>query len=76
MPGKRRQARVPESDAFNQLIAMDVLVVRDAKGESYKVLSIVDVASRYHVAVVLKDSTSCRVKKNWSRDGFLGQEYR
>ena len=44
---------MPEEYRFNKAISLDVFVSKDANGRKYKVMSVVDLGTLFHVAVIV-----------------------
>ena len=67
-PKLTRQAMVwPDNLVFNAVVSLDLLTVHDCHEREYNVLSIVDWASRYHTAVMLKNKSSEQVARKFCR---------
>ena len=52
-PQRPAATKMPEEYRFNKAISLDVMVVKDAIGRRYKVMSIVDLGTLFHVAVIV-----------------------
>jgi hypothetical protein len=66
-PSTSRPAQVLETNDFNDVVGVDLLEIQDMDSVCYDVMSIVDLGSRYHVAVLLEDKSSQTVARNFAR---------
>jgi IS30 family transposase len=66
-PSPSRPTQVPETHDFNDVVGVDLLEIQDMDSVRYDVMSIVDLGSRYHVAVLLEDKSSQTVARNFAR---------
>ena len=65
MPASRHTA-----DCFNDVVGLDLLTVHDHNGNAHLVLSVVDMASRYHTAVAIDDKRPATVARAFARFWF------
>ena len=52
-PTAPRPAAMPMAESFNDLVSLDIFTIKDIHSVAYEVLSLLDVATTYHVAVLL-----------------------
>ncbi|CAE7219311.1 TY4B-J [Symbiodinium sp. KB8] len=52
-PQRPAAVKMPEEYRFNKAISLDVFIIKDAIGRRYKVMSIVDLGTLFHVAVIV-----------------------
>ena len=57
-PNKATTAAAPD---FNEQLHLDLLEVPDSAGQKFTVLSVLDAASRYHMAVAIADKRPASV---------------
>ena len=55
------------AEVFNDIVGLDLLYITDTNGTLYTVLSMVDFASRYHCAVLIKDKRPATVARAFAR---------
>ena len=53
LPDRAAPVKMPEEYRFNKAISIDVLVVKDALNKKYKVMSVVDLGTLFHAAVIV-----------------------
>ncbi|CAE7224139.1 RE2, partial [Symbiodinium sp. CCMP2456] len=53
LPDKASPVKMPEEYKFNKAVSLDVFIVKDSLNKKYKVMSLVDLGTLFHAAVIV-----------------------
>ena len=62
-----RPAGMPRAEEFNDTVCIDLLEIKDVNGTRHDVVSIVDWASRYHMALITDGKSSREIAKTLAK---------